>query len=232
VAWAIPSPATRAVAIVFTPVIVAVALAWVCTLPLRPQRFVTAVLLGIALRPVVHAPELLVETLAAVWHRGVVARIVLESLASLAWLAPVVVVTFVVNRTRGRAHALAFAIALTAGLAGASLGGVLASRGVPHPIRAMTLATLATVPRTLLFAAIAVRIGWRSYPRALLGTAVAMITSVALEEATRTAHRSVLGSASLAAGLLVALAAIVLSATRASRTRDAAAPIATSQNSV
>jgi hypothetical protein len=214
--WLLPHPLPRYLAALFTPLAVGTAVAHQLARPLRAPRVLTAVLLGVALRPLVRVPELMVATLAAALRRPG-ARLPLAYLNNVVWLAAVALVTWLVARGRGRLGALALAVGLGAGLVGASVGGILATDDSPHLFRHMVHATLRLLPHTLAFSALAGRIAWRSPTHAALGTLGAAALATALEELVRRVPGPWWSTAMLGTAGVALLAGITYEALRRNR---------------
>jgi RsiW-degrading membrane proteinase PrsW (M82 family) len=223
--WLLPVSLSRFLAAVLTPLGVAIASAHLVARALRVPRVLTAVLLGIALRPLVRAPELMVATLGAAL-RTPSARLPLALLAHGTWLASVALVTWWVTRARGRLAALTFAVGLGAGLVSASLGNTLSVRENPQLVREMVYSTLLHLPRTLALSALVARAAHRSLSRAALGVLVAAALATALDAFVRTVRAPWWSAASVAVASVALLAGITVEALRRQQ-REAPAPAPT-----
>ncbi len=210
VCWLVPSGATRYFAAVLTPVTTGLALAFAVSWRLRVPRVMTAVLLGVLLRPIVHAPELMLTSLSRLIHAHRSLRLPVGLLANVVWLAPIAATTYAVTRTRGRRAALVLALGITAGLVGASLGGALVNSPLRRPGRAAMEATLPLVPFALALGALAGRVAYRSLARLGLACIAVPALALAVSEVERHFRPGWVHALTTATLSLAALAAVMI----------------------
>jgi hypothetical protein len=220
--WLVPSPAVRYVAIATTPMAFGLAIALAAGRALGETRVLVPLLVGIFMRPIVHTPELMLGALAAAIRTHRALRVPVGLLANVVWIAPIALVTHAWTRHRSSAHAIVYGLAITGGLAGASVGGVLVlmPAAAPHPVRAMMEASVPTVPVALVFGAIAAWIACSSRGRLAIACVAVPALATAMAEIERHLRPTLTRAVITSVLALAVIAACVAWLWQRERTRD------------